>query len=154
MAWLPVLLQCMQQQAWEAFQLCTPWHAWAYICWLCQAPSLRPPLGVHPQPTPSHPSLAGCSDQTAAATAGLVQASLVPALNFDVRPCPGDPRCPRMCPRHTLTPLPSGSGPRLCPPWSRQHLHGCLVGQARTSWHFAALLGLNPNPPAPWAAAA
>lgn len=29
------------------------------------------------------------SDQTAAATAGLVQASLVPALNFDVRPCPG-----------------------------------------------------------------
>lgn len=33
---------------------------------------------------------AGCSDQTAAATAALVQASLVPALNFDVRPCPGD----------------------------------------------------------------
>lgn len=29
------------------------------------------------------------SDQTAAATAALVQASLVPALNFDVRPCPG-----------------------------------------------------------------
>ncbi|KAL4419727.1 hypothetical protein ABPG75_006825 [Micractinium tetrahymenae] len=29
------------------------------------------------------------SNQMAAATAGLVQASLVPALNFDVRPCPG-----------------------------------------------------------------